>query len=286
MSHITRRRFVQTAGIAAAAPSFGGIAARAQSAAGADIQIEHDIVFGRGGDIDLRLDVYHPLPGTEKRIATVHIHGGGFTGGNKESVTRAAPFYAQLGYVGVASQYRLSGQARWPSQIHDVKAAIRWTRANADRLNIDPDRIAISGYSAGGFLALFAAATQDNPEFEGDGGTPGVSTRLAACVGYYPAIGEPRALLPENISETERSRTNLRIWMDAGFPPTVLFQGTADTVVPLASTQGLFDRLRDLDVPAELHTFDGQPHLFDRDPEFARVCAELADLFYGRNIGV
>ena len=66
--------------------------------------------------------------------------------------------FAGLGYVSIASQYRLTGQGRWPAQIEDVKAAIRWTRANAARLNIDADKIAIAGYSAGGLMALAGPA--------------------------------------------------------------------------------------------------------------------------------
>ena len=84
-----------------------------------------------------------------------------------------------LGYVSIASQYRLTGQGRWPAQIEDVKAAIRWTRANATRLNIDADKIAAAGYSAGGLMALFAAATQDRKEFDGNGGNAGVSTKVS-----------------------------------------------------------------------------------------------------------
>src|SRR5690606_40079937 len=82
--------------------------------------------------------------------------------------------------------YRLQSESSWPAQIHDTKAAIRWTRANADRLGIDADKIAVAGYSAGGMLALMAAGTNGMEEFEGDGGNAGVSSDVQACIVVYP----------------------------------------------------------------------------------------------------
>ena len=97
------------------------------------------------------------------------------------------------GIVAIAVQYRLAGEAKWPSQIEDVKAAIRWARANAKRLGFDPEKIAVVGHSAGGQLALFAAGTPNRPEFEGKGGTPGAGTQVVACCAYYPGNRGPAA---------------------------------------------------------------------------------------------
>src|SRR6185503_5206334 len=133
-------------------PAVGALAAQSKGPG----SIEKNIVFGKAGSTDLHLDIYRPPSGTEKRMATIHIHGGGFTAGSKDTLAdRVAPF-AALGYVAIPVQYRLAGEAKWPAQIDDVKAAIRWTRANAGMLGINPDRIAIVGYSAGGLLALNA----------------------------------------------------------------------------------------------------------------------------------
>ena len=86
MNKITRRRFLGTAGIAAAAPAVSGIAAQNQPSARGSVSIEKNVVFGKGGNTDLRLDIYRPPAGTEKRMATIHMHGGGFTGGSKETL--------------------------------------------------------------------------------------------------------------------------------------------------------------------------------------------------------
>src|SRR5262245_37265909 len=147
MHQMTRRGFLGTAGMAAAAPAVGAVAAQNRGTAQPSIKIEKNIVFGKAGNTDLHLEIYRPPAGTEKRMATIHIHGGGFTGGSKDTLTERVSPFAALGYVSIPVQYRLAGDAKWPSQIEDVKAAIRWVRANAKSLGIEPERIAVVGYS-------------------------------------------------------------------------------------------------------------------------------------------
>lgn len=91
------------------------------------VAVEKDVVFGRGGARDLLCDIYRPPAGREKRVAVIQYHGGAFLSGSKEG-TRVAQPLAALGYLGVSAQYRLSQEAKWPAQIQDVKACIRWTR--------------------------------------------------------------------------------------------------------------------------------------------------------------
>ena len=99
-------------------------------------------------------------------------------------------------------KYRLSGQAGFPALIHDAKAAIRWVRANAKILGIEPQRIGVVGYSAGGYHALFTAGTANRAEFEGSGGNPGVSSQVAVCLAYYPATNIPASMLPAGRSRS------------------------------------------------------------------------------------
>ena len=276
MDRLTRRRFLAAAGIVAVAPPLDAMAGQrsgSRDEISDGVSVEKDVVFGQGGAMDLRCDLYRPRPGTEKRVAAVLIHGGGFRGGNKETLTERARPYAAQGYLAIASQYRLTGQAAWPAMIEDVKTAIRWTRANAGTLGVDPTRIVIVGYSAGGHLALTAAGTQNRPEFEGTGGSAGVGTEVSACVAYYPVTGNGP---PPSASPTT--------YVGERFPPTVLFHGVADTTVPIESSQRFFQLLRDAAVPAELHSFAGAPHVFDREPAFADACARLADLFLDRHV--
>jgi acetyl esterase/lipase len=255
------------------------------------LRIDKDIVFGKGGTTDLHLDVYHPPAGTEKRMATIHIHGGGFTGGSKETLIERVPPYASRGYVAIAVQYRLVGETKWPSQIEDVKAAIRWVRANAKALGFDPEKIAVVGHSAGGQLALFAAGTPNRSEFEGKGGTPGVSTQVVACCAYYPSTEvRPRAdgtannLMAAGSDEAAHRAASPLTYITAAFPPTVIFHGTADTTIPLENSERLFKQLRDVKVPVEFHAIEGVPHVFDSNKEYAESAAALADFFIDRHI--
>jgi acetyl esterase/lipase len=257
------------AGIGTAFPELGAGRADAQTDERA-IAVEKDVAFGKGGAIDLKLDIYRPPAGTEKRMATVHVHGGGFTGGSKETLNQRILPFARRGYVAVAAQYRLAAQAKWPSQIDDVKAAIRWVRGNANRLGIDPQRIAIVGYSAGGFLALNAAGMQD--------------PQVAACAAFYPATNEPTPILPAGLDAAARRATQPISQVSARFAPTIIFHGVADTTVPIESSQTFFQALRDAKVATELHTYAGAPHVFDQVPEYAAASAMMFDLFIDRYV--
>src|SRR5690242_10717392 len=198
MTDITRRDLLGL-GLAGAAiaPAVAAHAANAAQAPRSAVSVEKDVVFGKGGDLDLKLDIYRPAATGQKRMATIHFHGGGFAGGSKDTLSDRIRPFAALGYVAIAAQYRLSGQAGFPALIHDDKAAIRWTRANASVLGIDPQRIAVVGYSAGGYHALFTAGTSHHPEFEGTGGNAGVGSQVAACLAYYPATNVPASMLPQ-----------------------------------------------------------------------------------------
>jgi acetyl esterase/lipase len=291
MNEMTRRRFLGTAGMAAAVPAVGALAAQNQARDRGSVSIEKNVVFGKGGSTDLRLDIYRPPAGTEKRMATIHMHGGGFTGGSKETLSERVLPYATAGYVAIPVQYRLAGEAKWPAQIEDVKAAIRWTRANAKSLGIDPGRIAVVGHSAGGYLALFAAGTGNRPEFEGRNGTPGAGTQVAACCAYYPATevrpqanGTANNLMPAGSDEAAHRAASPLTYITKAFAPTVIFHGTADTTIPLESSERLFKQLRDAQVPVELHAIAGVPHVFDSSPEFARSAGTLADFFIDRHV--
>jgi acetyl esterase/lipase len=216
--------------------------------------------------MDLRLDIYHPPPGTEKRMATIHIHGGGFRAGSKAGVASSSRAFAGLGYVSIASQYRLTGEGRWPAQIEDVKAAIRWTRANASRLNIDADKIAVAGYSAGGLMALFAAATQDKKEFDGNGGNAGVSTKVSACVAFYPATSANAGLLPDGADRAAIDAASPGNHISPGFAPTIFLHGLGDTTIRPEASLDFFQKLRAAGVKVDLHFFQGAPRVRSQQP--------------------
>ncbi len=217
-------------GAAALANPLGTFAGLAQSPNGAAVKVEKDVLMGKGGDTDLRCDIYKPPPGTEKRMALVHLHGGGLVSGSKDTLAVHVTPITARGYVSIAAEYRLTGVAKWPAQLDDVKTAIRWTRTNADRLGIDPHHIAAVGYSAGGHLVLSAASTGD--------------TNLAACVGFYPAVvvamDKLQALLQSGVDPTKLPDAMPLDYEFKGFPPTIIFHGLADVVVPRKAANTCF----------------------------------------------
>src|SRR5262245_31994300 len=209
MKQISRRGFVKATGALAAVPALAGFAATTASAQNAaDPTVESNIVFGKGGDIDLLLDVYRPAAGvTSKRMAIIHLFGGGFSSGNKNAgyIVNDIRALGRLGYTGISANYRLVSQGLWPAQIHDTKAAIRWVRANAAKIGIDADKIAVAGYSAGGLLSLLAAGTNGMAEFEGAGGNSGVSSNVQAGIGVYPLASAAGNLFPASLAGDERT---------------------------------------------------------------------------------
>ena len=291
MARITRRGFVKASAALAAAPVLAAVTARAQGPAPdiGKLRAEKDIVFGKGGDIDLLLDVYHPPEGVApKRLAIVHLFGGGFFVGNKNAgyIINDAKALGARGYTNISANYRLQSQGSWPAQIHDVKAAIRWTRANAERLGVDADKIVVAGYSAGGMLSLMAAGTNDKPEFEGSGGTPGVSSKVNASIGVYPLASAQNAkgLFPEGQATPENiAAASPTSYIGASFAPTIFVHGTGDMTVPLASSIDFFNKLNAVGVPTALTAIQGAAHAFDVSAlDAVEVMAQSIDLFLDR----
>ena len=260
--------------------TFLGVSAAAAVAAqtsttpnAAGVKVEKDVVVGTGGEIDLHCDVYRPPAGTEKRMALVHFHGGGFARGSKDTLGGQVTPITARGYVSIAAQYRLSGVARWPAQIEDAKTHIRWVREHAGQLGIDPRRIAIVGHSAGGHIALFTAGQPD--------------AELAACVAFYPQTdikNNAPVLMPPGSDEAAIREASPLTHIKEGYPPTVIFHGLSDVTIPPENSQHLLELLRGAKVASELHTFTGVPHEFDEHPEFAESCAVLTDFFLERTI--
>lgn len=269
------------------------------------VSVESDIVFGTGGGRELRCDVFTPPPGTANGVGVLLVHGGGWFQGDRTQLRGYGILLGRLGYTCVASEYRLSGESPWPAQLHDVKAALRWMRARAGDLGFDADKIAVSGNSAGGHLALMIAATPGVDEFEGEGGHAGAGTHVAACIAFYPPTNlEPggkgeetsgnagSSALPDVVarlfgadarparvrgaSPIHRARRD--------FAPTLLFTGNRDEIVPANESVRMYRALADAGAPAELHVYEGAPHAFDSVPEFGRQCASIMALFLDRHV--
>ena len=147
------------------------------------VRLVRDVVYSTIGNRELRLDVFYPAGRKRKRYPGVLlVHGGGWRSGNKSQQAPLAQQLAARGYVAVAVEYRLSLEAPYPAAVHDLKAAVRWMRANAAALQLDPTKIAALGVSAGGQLAALLGATNGLPTFEGNGGNENQDSAVQAII--------------------------------------------------------------------------------------------------------
>lgn len=133
------------------------------------------------GKRELHLDLFRPQK-KGRLPAMLLIHGGGWRSGDKSLQVPMAERLAVRGFVTVCVEYQLSLEAKYPAALHNIKAALRWVRANADQFEIDPNRIAISGCSAGGQLALLAGLTSGIGDKEGKQGHAGYSSAVQAII--------------------------------------------------------------------------------------------------------
>lgn len=136
---------------------------------------------------DLHLDIFEPKK-AGKYPVLVMIHGGGWRSGDKSMQVPMAQLIAAKGFVTITVEYQLSLEAKYPAAIHNIKSAIRWVRANASKYNIDPDKIAISGCSAGGQLASLVGTTNGVERFEGEMGNKSFSSAVNAIIDIDGAI--------------------------------------------------------------------------------------------------
>lgn len=241
-----------------------------------DVILEQGVEYSRPGDMGLLLNIARPKA-ANRAPAILCIHGGGFRAGKRESWDARCQKMAERGYVAATVTYRLAPQHPFPAAIHDVKAAVRWLRANADRYHIDPERIGVVGDSAGGHLAQFLGVTEGRPEFEGTGGAPDQSSRVSCVVNFYGPSDFTRSygksvdaaeVLPlwlgGNLEHEPRRHViaSPLNWMTPTAAPTLLIHGTEDKYVAFEQAQWAYDRMKAADVDVELLKLDGAGHGF------------------------
>ncbi|RJQ74686.1 alpha/beta hydrolase [Pseudonocardiaceae bacterium YIM PH 21723] len=154
------------------------------------------VTYAKVGDRELKMDIYRPAKADKPTPVVMHIHGGAWKFGTRRGYVGGAPLnwgtipgvaedLTQRGYTMVSVDYRLTGEAKWPAQIHDVKAATRFLRANAKKYNLDPTRFAAWGESAGAHLSAMLGTTAGVKSLEGDLGNAGESSAVQAVVDWF-----------------------------------------------------------------------------------------------------
>jgi len=259
------------------------------------IDIQRDVIFSDVGGRPLKLDIYKPRSGGNG-AAVLLLHGGGWSRGSKDMLAPHATALAEQGFVAIASEYRLTGEARFPAQIHDTKRAIRWTRAHAGELGFDPDRLCLEGHSAGAHLVLLAAGTPDDARLDPPEGAGGVSAAVAAVAAVYPPVlfhlGDPRpsgglaarSLPGADDSDAAAALASPIEHVTSALPPVMLLHGDADKVVPVSASRRYEERVRAVGGKVDLHIFGGLPHGFGNHPEIRPMMMTMIGAFFRRTV--
>jgi acetyl esterase/lipase len=259
----------------------------------ADIVFEQGIEYSNPDDQHLQLNLARPKEASGKLPAVLCIHGGGFRAGKRERWDQLCQQLAERGYVAATVTYRLAPKYQYPAAVHDVKAAVRWLRANADKYKIDPDRIGVVGDSAGGHLAQYLGVTGDVPSLEGDGGNAGQSSRVTCVVNYYGPSDLTKSygksvdaaeVLPLWLGgdATKEHRKHIvaspLYWVTPAAAPTLLIHGTEDPYVNYEQAGWIHDKLQAAEVEVELLTLQGAGHGF-KGEDAAKAEKAMLDFF-------
>ena len=233
--------------------------------------------------IEQTLDLYLP---SNKQLepfkVVIWIHGGSWLGGDKNSDVLPARLLSDR-YAVASLDYRFSNEATFPAQIYDVKAAVRFLRANAAKYHLDPNRFAVWGTSAGGYLAAMLGTTGGVKSMEGSAGWANQSSRVQAVIDFCGPTDF-------NTAQSQAGPNN-KIWFDApgtavydlmgarmdkdslasaspvtyaskDDPPFLIMHGDLDDAIPPAQSQELYERLRDAGGTASYHLLRGYGHAF------------------------
>ena len=263
-----------------------------------NVEITRDVAYGHTGQRSLLLDLYSPKDANGSSPAIIFIHGGSWRGGKKEDYRPYALHYAAMGYVVASIQYRLSGEAPFPAAVHDVKAAVRYMRAEASRHGVDPKRIGVAGGSAGGHLSMMVAYSADVKELDGDSGHPAVSSQVRCIVNLYGPTDMTSAYA-QAVSRTNKAvsaffegtydehpdayaaGSPIR-YLTQDDPPTLILHGTIDALVPIDQADILAAKLTELKVPYVYDRLPGWPHGMDVVKDVHERCLWFMDRFFDR----
>jgi acetyl esterase/lipase len=231
----------------------------------------------------LTIDIYPPTA-VSLRAAVILLHGGAWKFGQRADMADYARALASHGFTAIAAEYRLTGEAIWPAQILDVFDVLDWTARHAEALGLDANKIALLGLSAGGHLALLAAAGQTRGVFARERSE---SARVGAVVSAFappelrlaPPGAAPNpvsALLGPGATDAMARAASPTTYVSS-LPATFLLGGMKDDLIPPSATLALFAALEAHGVPADLHLYHGHAHEFIRLPSMlSPVMAQVA----------
>lgn len=243
----------------------------------AEITLHKDIEYARVDGGPLKLDLYQPA--VQQGPLIVYVHGGAWRAGSKDEMPLTK--LVEEGWPAASVDYRLSTMAKFPAQIHDIKAAIRFLRANAKDLGLDTARVLIAGSSAGGHLAALAGVSNRLPELEGKvGAHPEADSSVQGIISFYGAANlttilrqsTPHGLSvrvpalelllggsPEQKPELARLASPVFL-VDKTDPPLLLFHGDQDAQMPINQAHELEGAYRRNALPVKFEVLHGSGH--------------------------
>jgi acetyl esterase/lipase len=260
------------------------------------VEMKTGLIYATVNGRKLHLDLFLPKQGQGPFPGVVYIHGGGWRSGVKEQFHRQAAYMATKGFAGACIEYRLSGEAKYPAAVQDSKAAVRWMRANAEKYQIDPNRIGAAGGSAGGHLVAMLGTTYGIGKLEGNGGNAGFSSQVQAVAAFNPVLDlvsrvkanpdtAPAAMA---LFLAAKYVENPKLWAEASpithvdekSAPFLFLHGTADTTVPYQQSASMMKRLEVAGVHAEIFTAEGAGHgFFNHPPWFESTLKRMEQFF-------
>lgn len=250
---------------------------RPSSKVPADVEFQKGLVYAKYGEREMHVDLFKPKR-KGKFPAIIIVHGGAWITGHYTMENPLAIALAQLGYVTITVEHRLSNEKKHPAQIYDLKASVRWLRANAKKFGIDEKRIGAVGASSGGHLVALLGASNDLPKFEGDGGNANFSSRVQSVVDID---GTATFIDPGNVAKEIKGPydTNTRltgftfaenpaIWTEAS-PITHVNSKSAPTLFlnsssfrPFQQREEMAAKLNVLGITSEIIVVPDTPHPF------------------------
>lgn len=279
--------------VLAAAPTF---AARAAEPEGG-VKVTRTVAYAKVGDEKLYLDVAVP-PGDGPFPCLVMIHGGAWQGGSRGEFSvgrdrdgKKIPSWieqaAEKGYVAAAISYRLAPKTKFPGMIEDSRSAVRFLRAHAKDYKIDPEKFGAVGFSAGGHLSLLCGMCDKSVGFD-VGDSLDQSGQVQCVVDFFgptdlslyansPGVvdGYLAPVFGKEVKTDEAvyKKASPLTYVTKNAPPTLIFHGTIDLIVPIKHSEALLKALTDAGVPVEMHTVQFGGHGNWSDREYAKAAA-------------